>query len=140
MTVGTAIAGELNSAPCGRIVFPSGYKCCTDVCTANEKADFAFNSGVGFDRSGRSNRVTWDSWRPSNSRMRRETSYARESTTSELVSFTTPSWSMALRVRPFLVSKWVMMSGSPSVLSRIMHGSLPLGIISTFRTSDAVHG
>lgn len=107
MTVGMAIAGEVNSAPCGRVVSPSGCKSCTDVCTANENAVFAFNSGVGFDRSG-SNKVTCDSWRPSNSRMIRETFYARESTTSELVSFTTPSWSIALRVRPFLVSKWVM--------------------------------
>jgi len=129
MTVGTEITGGLNSAPCGRVVFPSGYKCCTDEFTAKENAFFAFDSGVGFDRSGRSNKVTCDSWRPSNSRTRRETIYARESTTSELMSFTTPSWSIALRVRPFLVSIWVMAYDFPSVLSSIMCGNSLLGIM-----------
>lgn len=59
MTVGTGIAGELNSE---RVAFPSGYRCCTDVFTAKENADFAFGSGVGVDRSGRLNNVTCDSW------------------------------------------------------------------------------
>jgi hypothetical protein len=62
MTVGTGITGELNSGLCGRVLVPSGYKCCTEVCTAKEKAVFAFGSRVGFERSGRLNNVTCDSW------------------------------------------------------------------------------
>ena len=62
MTVGTGISGELNSVSCGRVFFPSGYKCCTDVCTAKENAVLAFGSGVGEDKSGRLNNVTCDSW------------------------------------------------------------------------------
>lgn len=66
MTVGTGIAGEANSVSCGRIFFPSGYKCCTDVCIAKENALFAFESGVGLDRSGMLYNVTCDSWGLSN--------------------------------------------------------------------------
>ena len=70
MTVGTGIVGELNSVSCGRVVFPSGYRCCTDVCTAKENAIFAFGSGVGVDRPGRLNKVTCDSWGLSKERPR----------------------------------------------------------------------
>jgi hypothetical protein len=107
MTIGTGITGVLNSPSCGRVFLPSGCGCCTNVWTAKEKAVLAFGSGVGLDRSGRLYNVTCDSF--GLLRNRREVtisiSYARDSTTSEFISFTNPSCSIALLVKFLLVSK-----------------------------------
>lgn len=138
MTVGTGISGELNSVSCGRVFFPSGYKCCTDVCTAKENAVLAFGSGVGEDKSGRLNNVTCDSWGPSKVCVRSNCLRTRQHDKRVYILHK----SQLVDRLPCEVSLGLQMGYGISVtlyfcVKYVARGSM---LVSTFRANDTVHG
>jgi hypothetical protein len=66
--------------------------------------------------------------------------YARDSTTSEFISFTNPSWSIAFLVKFLLVSKWVTVYALPSAFRVNPPWLYRSTLISTSWADDAVHG
>lgn len=89
----------------GPVGWPSVDRCCTDVCSAKEKAAFALVSGDGGFKSGKGYNVTKDSSIALIAEDLRVTNDVPDKTTRELMSLRNPSCSMGFLVNARVSSR-----------------------------------